>query len=1746
MGNGKLFDIDSWLTEEEAAETTQQPEQQLATGEPLFDPDAWLQEPDLPEQPVTVQQSSVQIPEEKPAPFLKQVGRRLKQSALRSRSAIQKGAARLLEKEAETIRTITQRAPKKLLEIASVDSNVADKVIDSIPLKVKVLLPVLDKASSYLSNQADLNQYGLSLPEYQDLPGMQIADGFFWENNNWKNPQYIALQLADQAPIMGTAILANVAAGPVGSFAIMSALESGFAEQDLKQIQSELAADGVEVSDEDIKNTALAIGTVNGLLELASGAPDIARNIVKKGGNESGKRILKNLIKTGNYKAVGKEFLKLAREIGTTSTKEGVTEALQEYTLEIGKKKIGGESLLQSIAEPLTEPESASALVQSFGVGLALGAGGDVVSAVGAEALSTDQAQAAEEVTEEVTPVQEEVAQPEPEVAEQITEPEPVIEPIEEVEEVTEIDQPVTEIEETEPIQDVPVTETEEIVTEDVAEAEPEVEVSEETAVTTEPSVTIEESTDKVNQAPDIPPEDLELSFEDGNYPMANRGEWYGESNYKAQNGELIELTPDEFLSLAKPLEIDEDARDNIDDLKNHIESGRTLDPLTLYEIDTNNVKASDGRHRAIAAKELGIEKVPVVSYIKEDVGVVPEAPVEQKPTSELTDEQLQKEADELNKKVKDETARLKRVSPESIALTGGGVSVLSEQDAVRHADVFSELARRERIFKGDPKERVKIKKALRKANIDFDNDESFESLKNKYDNIKKQEAPKTIESALAEIKKEFPKYETSVQEDGSISINTIKTGRQVGTISPTGEITAKYKLDDKIKAMRDIVSKNAGEDVFARKKKEVKDAKETRRLREEGKQETTEAERVGDLPSKPEEVKQQEQKEKDAQQEEQKAIATKEDKETGFIEPKEEKLTRATVEKIEEERVKLNLNDITLDEQKKWKPILNKAIKDFDESKAFDLVRSISRAPRVMANEEFTSLVLFQAKIEDKIDSLEQEIVDSKNKSDKDRLRLNLQDAIKDYDALTEAIRYSTREAGRALNIIKLTLEREENRYKLAKLTRTAKITKGENLTAAETAKIEELSAQIEKYRKKEAKLNKEIEALQEKLAKKDAKQEFVKTTRAIKTKRKSSVLKTERDSIFKQLESLGYRLNDVVGATYGTARILSKLAINYFESGITDIEEIADKIQSKVPDISKKDVYDSIGGRIKKTRKTVESDFKKQVRDLKLQAKIMGQIEDAYNGVFDTKTKVPSSEKVRQLRAKLKELKREAEKSKLEDEKLLKIQAKADELLDLINKKQGLPKRERAVESQRIKDAKQDVRELRSLVDAKDKIRDLENQIETGNFKVPVEVKRVIKNEELIKAQVKLAQLRREAREFIYNLKKRTFKEKVIDIITLPRSLMATADFSGVLRQGFFLSTRHPIIAAKAFKASFSSFFDQVTADQIDNAIRNNEKQFERQKAGLFLSSLDKVRFTQREEAFVSNLASKIPVYGKLVEASERQMVSHLNLIRSSVFDNYLELNPDATSEELKEFASFINVATGRGEGKLLKTAGEELSLAFFSPRFSWSRVQLPYEMLRHWKHKNVRKEIARSNLAFIGTVGSVMLLSSLAGAKVGTDPEDSDFLKIIIGNTRIDLLAGTGQALRQEILALVTAYQTAKGVPASEKADILKGIGRFITYKLSPSITIPYELLQGKDVIGRPTQPLKTLRRSVAPLVLEEMIETYLSNPVLGGILAPFILLGVSISTYEKDKNGKGLTKRSKTSRTKRVKRVRRSRS
>lgn len=93
-------------------------------------------------------------------------------------------------------------------------------------------------------------------------------------------------------------------------------------------------------------------------------------------------------------------------------------------------------------------------------------------------------------------------------------------------------------------------------------------------------------------------------------YPMDDGSGWYSDGDYEARGGRMTAMSPDDYLAQVRPLDLDDESRESIDILKDHILGGGRLDPLKIYADGKE-----DGRHRAHAARELGITEVPVIDF---------------------------------------------------------------------------------------------------------------------------------------------------------------------------------------------------------------------------------------------------------------------------------------------------------------------------------------------------------------------------------------------------------------------------------------------------------------------------------------------------------------------------------------------------------------------------------------------------------------------------------------------------------------------------------------------------------------------------------------------------------------------------------------------------------------------------------------------------------------------------------------------------------------------------------------------------------------------------------------------------------------------------------------------------------------------------------------------------------------------------------------------------------------------------
>ena len=228
--------------------------------------------------------------------------------------------------------------------------------------------------------------------------------------------------------------------------------------------------------------------------------------------------------------------------------------------------------------------------------------------------------------------------------------------------------------------------------------------------------------------------------------------------------------------------------------------------------------------------------------------------------------------------------------------------------------------------------------------------------------------------------------------------------------------------------------------------------------------------------------------------------------------------------------------------------------------------------------------------------------------------------------------------------------------------------------------------------------------------------------------------------------------------------------------------------------------------------------------------------------------------------------------------------------------------------------------------------------------------------------------------------------------NLLALPRSIMSSMDFSAPLRQGVFF------VGRKELWKNIPSMFRQFGGDEAFNAVKaeiqSRPTYSLMKRANLEITDLGH-KLSNREEAFISSYADRLPVIGKGVRASERAYTGFLNKLRADVFDDlvrqYDKAGIDLTGnpKALHDIADFVNTATGRGSLGRFTQASPILNGFFFSPRLIASRLRLLNPVYYAKLDPIVRKNALQSLASFGGIATTVLMLAKMAGADVEADP-------------------------------------------------------------------------------------------------------------------------------------------------------------
>lgn len=400
------------------------------------------------------------------------------------------------------------------------------------------------------------------------------------------------------------------------------------------------------------------------------------------------------------------------------------------------------------------------------------------------------------------------------------------------------------------------------------------------------------------------------------------------------------------------------------------------------------------------------------------------------------------------------------------------------------------------------------------------------------------------------------------------------------------------------------------------------------------------------------------------------------------------------------------------------------------------------------------------------------------------------------------------------------------------------------------------------------------------------------------------------------------------------------------------------------------------------------------------------------------------------------------------------------------------------------------------------------------------------------------------------------------IAEAINLPRGVMAT-DLTPISSSMF--RQAYPLIGTKAWWGALDDMtkaWGSEKAYEIGmKGIREDPILPYAKETGLKLTEL--ADLTKREEAIAGTWAEKIPVVGpQVVRRSNRSYTLSLDKIRVDHFKNLvrkatdLGLKPKENLVLGKQIAEFINNASGRGSlGKLERIAGP-LNTALFSPRNLASRIKMldPKNYLPWMEkfdpraylqsnyqavHPFVRKQYWHSLGSMMGAWAAMRELAALGGASIPIDdPTNSDFGKIVIGDTRIDPGAGFLQEL-------VLASRMWKGEKTSSTSNVTEKLnsryggpnylnvpGDFLANKLSPVFSYAYDWATQSP--SRPFRPREELVERMLPMIVTDILEVNLENPELfplpfdvnrdlGPMTGVASLLGMGTQTYTPRQGG-----------------------
>jgi hypothetical protein len=460
------------------------------------------------------------------------------------------------------------------------------------------------------------------------------------------------------------------------------------------------------------------------------------------------------------------------------------------------------------------------------------------------------------------------------------------------------------------------------------------------------------------------------------------------------------------------------------------------------------------------------------------------------------------------------------------------------------------------------------------------------------------------------------------------------------------------------------------------------------------------------------------------------------------------------------------------------------------------------------------------------------------------------------------------------------------------------------------------------------------------------------------------------------------------------------------------------------------------------------------------------------------------------------------------------------------------------------------------------------LREKLAAGDF-TQTKRKPIVLDEAAARAKARLELVRNEYKEGLARDRRARMSKlekargNAADLYDASRTAMATGEFSFIGRQGLFLSVTHPVRLAKQALAALKAFASEENARTIEGKIESHPWFEEATRTDKLRWSKDTGPLSRQEEFAIGRWLQHLPGLGNIPGVKDFSFVRNSKFLREFNFigninragrvflnkqrwDAYVAMRTGwsrfgaATEQERKQYSKLANIATGHGSlGQWAESSMVGAGRVFWSPRYAISRFQL-LTMQGLWGGSwRSRAIVAEEYARFIaGMAAYYTILGWLFGddeeKALELNPKSSDFGKVRVGDTRMDVFAGLAQVATMVDRVFTGETKTADGEFVSLRGEDRPANGRgvwdvlwkFAGSKLHPSISTPINLLAGEDLFGNPVTAAGEAEKLGTPMTYRDIYEALRDHGYTkGGAMGLLAFLGAGLQSYRREQKEVG---------------------